>query len=84
MATTTAGTAGAVGWPRTGWVLTGVRSALLTFDTVLKLARLTPPSTAPSLWATPAHLVAVIGVIELVCPGALPGCHRRVVLAPSS
>lgn len=64
--TTTTG-AGASGWPRTGWALTGIAVLFLTFDTVLKLAQLTPAVEGTVALGYPAHLVLVIGVIELVC-----------------
>jgi DoxX-like protein len=67
MTTTTAGTAGSADWPRTGWVLTGIAALFLTFDTVIKLARLPPAVDGTVALGYPAHLVAVIGVIELVC-----------------
>jgi hypothetical protein len=67
MTTTTAVLPGSGGWPRTGWVLTGFAALFLTFDTVLKLARLTPAVDGTVALGYPAHLVAVIGAIELVC-----------------
>ena len=67
MTTTTAGTAGTGGWPRTGWGLTAFAALFLTFDTVLKLARLPVAVDGTVALGYPAHLVLVIGVIELVC-----------------
>ena len=67
MTSTTAGTPGSGGWLRTGWALTGFAALFLTFDTVLKLARLPAAVDGTVALGYPAHLVAVIGVIELMC-----------------
>jgi hypothetical protein len=67
MTTTTAGTPGSGGWPRTGWALTGFAALFLTFDTVLKLAQLKVAVDGTVALGYPAHLVLVIGVIELIC-----------------
>jgi hypothetical protein len=67
MTTTTADTPGSDGWPRTGWFLTGFAALFLTFDTVLKLAQLTPAVEGTVALGYPAHLVMTIGVIEMVC-----------------
>jgi len=55
------------GWPRTAWALTGLAALFLTFDTVLKLARLPVAVDGTVALGYPAHLVVVIGVIELIC-----------------
>jgi hypothetical protein len=67
MTTTTAVLPAPGGWPRTGWGLTGFAALFLTFDTVLKLARLTPAVDGTVALGYPAHLVAIIGAIELAC-----------------
>jgi len=67
MTTTTAVPPASGGWPRTGWGLTGFVALFLAFDTVLKLAQLTPAVEGTVALGYPAHLVLVIGVIELVC-----------------
>ncbi|MEO5824209.1 MAG: DoxX family protein [Vicinamibacteraceae bacterium] len=67
MTSTIAGTPGSGGWPRTGWALTGLAALFLTFDTVLKLAQVPAAVDGTVALGYPAHLVAVIGVIELVC-----------------
>ena len=67
MTTMTAVLPASSGWPRTGWVLTGVAALFLAFDTVLKLAQLTPAVDGTVALGYPAHLVAVIGVIQALC-----------------
>ena len=67
MTTTTAVPPASGGWPRTGWGLTGFVALFLAFDTVLKLAQLTPAVEGTVALGYPAHLVLVVGVIELVC-----------------
>ena len=54
-------------WTRTGWALTGVAALFLTFDTMLKVLQLQPAVQATVALGYPAHLVAVIGVIQLAC-----------------
>jgi hypothetical protein len=67
MTTTTAALPASDGWPRTAWVLTGIAALFLTFDTVLKLAQLPAAVDGTVALGYPAHLVVVIGVIELIC-----------------
>jgi hypothetical protein len=67
MTTLTAVPPASGGWPRTGWGLTGFAALFLAFDTVLKLAQLTPAVEGTVALGYPAHLVLVIGVIELFC-----------------
>ena len=54
-------------WPRTGWALTGLATAFLALDTILKLLQLAPAVQATVELGYAAHLVPVIGVIEAVC-----------------
>jgi len=68
MTTTTAtATARDSGWPRTGWALTGFAALFLTFDTVIKLIAHPMAVAGTVALGYPAHLVTVIGVIELIC-----------------
>jgi hypothetical protein len=50
-----------------GYILTGLVSAFLTFDVVLKVLRLAPAVQGTTELGYPAGTVVWIGVIELIC-----------------
>jgi len=50
-----------------GYVLTGIVSLFLAFDTVLKVGQFTPAMEGTIVLGYPASRVAPIGLIELLC-----------------
>src|SRR5688572_4964317 len=50
-----------------GYILTGLVSAFLTFDVVLKVLRLAPAVQGTTELGYPAGTVVWIGLIELIC-----------------
>jgi hypothetical protein len=53
-----------------GRVISGFAVLFLLFDTVIKVLQLAPAMEGTTQLGYPAHLVAVIGAIELVCLAA--------------
>ncbi len=52
---------------RTGWILSGLALAFLTFDTVIKFTGIKPVLDSFTQLGFPTELAVAIGVLELLC-----------------